>query len=173
MAVAASVYLPLRQSTLASLCWRVIDGFLHRAHAGRADVAVAVGGDAHADARGAGEDAEIIGAIGDVAGDEVRVVGVIDRAVGVGAEVMDVMADGLEVGDDGVFEIEGAVIGSDGDAEGGMAHGRAGIQDRENRIGNRKFRLPAEMDPESAATNASGRVFPDCAGQFPKANLRA
>ena len=49
-----------------------------------------------------------------------------------GAEVVDVVTDGLEVGDDGVFQFEGAVIGSDGDAEGGVAHGRG----RDSRPGN-------------------------------------
>ena len=57
------------------------DGLFHRSDAGRADVAVAVRGDAHAHAGGAGEDAEIVGAVRHIAGDEVGVVGVIDRAV--------------------------------------------------------------------------------------------
>jgi hypothetical protein len=30
--------------------------------------------------------------------------------------------------DDGVFQIDGAVVGSDGNAEGGMAHGGAGFK---------------------------------------------
>jgi hypothetical protein len=40
------------------------------------------------------------------------------------------------VGDNGVFEIEGAVIGSDGDAEGGVAHGRG----RDSRPGNPEWK---------------------------------
>jgi hypothetical protein len=42
------------------------------------------------------------------------------------------VADGLQVLDDGVFEIDGAVVGSDGNAEGWLAHGRGGIQIRES-----------------------------------------
>ena len=49
-----------------------------RADIGRAHMAVTVGGDAHADARGAAEDAEIEGFVGDIAGDNVGVVGIID-----------------------------------------------------------------------------------------------
>jgi hypothetical protein len=62
-----------------------------------------------------------------------------------GPEVMDFVTDGFEMSNNGVFEVEGAVVGSDGDAEGGVAHGRAGIQDRETRNGNRKFHPASEM----------------------------
>jgi serine-type D-Ala-D-Ala carboxypeptidase/endopeptidase (penicillin-binding protein 4) len=97
--------------------------FFHAADIRGADVAVAVRGDAHADAGGAGEDAEIEGTVRHVAGDEVGVGRIIDRFVALGAEVGDLMADLLKVGNDCVFQIDGAVVGTDGNAEGRMAHG--------------------------------------------------
>ncbi len=93
------------------------EGFLHRADVGGTDMAVAVGGDAHADARGAGQNAEIIGAIRDVAGDEVCEVGIIDGFAGVGSEVMDFVTAGFQMRGDGVFEIDGTVIGCRGRRE--------------------------------------------------------
>jgi hypothetical protein len=98
------------------------DGFLDGADAGGADVGVAVGGDAHTDTRGAGEDAVVEGAVGDAAGDEVGVIGVVHGFLGVRAEVLDLVTGGLEVGGDGVFQVECAVVGAEGDAKGGLAH---------------------------------------------------
>lgn len=113
--------------------------FFHGANVRGADVAVAVCRDGHADSGGAGQDAEIVSAIGHIAGDEVRVVGVIHGLTRMRSEIMDFVTHFLKVGNYGVFEIDGAVIGSEGNAECGMAHGRAGIQDWEFQIGNRKF----------------------------------
>lgn len=98
------------------------DGFLHIADVRAADMNVAVRSDAHADARGAGEDAEIEGAIGDVAGDGVREIGIVNGIRGVGAEILDFVASPTEVGDDGVFHFKSAMIGADSDAEWGLAH---------------------------------------------------
>ena len=77
---------------------------------------MAVGGDAHADAaRCRARMPKSCLPSSHIAADELRVVGVIDGVRGVGAEVGDLVADGFrEVVDDGVFEFEGAVIGSDG-----------------------------------------------------------
>ena len=99
-----------------------------RADIGRAHMAVTVGGDAHADARSAAEDAEIEGLVGDIAGDHIGVVGIIDRTIVMGAEIVDLVTDRFEVGNNGVFEVEGAVIGSNGNAKSGVAHGVAGFK---------------------------------------------
>ena len=56
-------------------------------------MAVAVGSDAHAHARGAGEDAELKGLVGDVPSDHIGVLGIIDRAIAVGAKIMDLVPD--------------------------------------------------------------------------------
>ena len=124
-------------------------GFLDGADIRRAHMAVAVRGDAHAHAGGAGEDAEIIGAVRDIAGDGVGIIRIIHGLAGEWTEVVNIVAAAFQMREDGVFHFKGAVIGSEGNAEGGMAHGRGGIQDGETRIGNRKFRHPREM---SAAT---------------------
>ena len=84
---------------------------------GGADVLVAVGGDAHADACFTNEDAEIVMARDDVAADGFREIGVIDRIGGGGAEVGDDAAFCQEVGVDFFLQFEAAVVGSDGDAE--------------------------------------------------------
>jgi hypothetical protein len=62
----------------------------------------------------------------------------------VSAEVADFVTHRHKVLGDSVFEIDGAVIGSDGNAEGRMAHGRDGIQMPECPLGNRKFQSFAD-----------------------------
>jgi hypothetical protein len=98
------------------------DCFVDRADIGCANVRVAVGGNAHADTRGAGKDAEFVGFVSHTAGDYIRVVGVINRTIAMSAEIMDLMADRLQMGKDGVFQIEGSVVGSNGNAKSRMAH---------------------------------------------------
>jgi len=64
-----------------------------------------------------------------------------------GAEVIDLVADGLEVRDNGVLEIDGTVIGADGNAEGGVTHGECRIESRETNFANRKFQISARNEP--------------------------
>ena len=138
------------------------DCFIHRADVGSADVAVTVRRDAHADAGRAGEDAKIIGPIRDRAGYEICVIRVIHRVLSLGAEVLDLVADGFEMGDDGVLEIDGAVIGSDGNTKGRVTHGDCRIESRESNFANRKIHI---SDTNGAEGTSALRVRARAAGR--------
>ncbi len=83
---------------------------------GGADIGEPVGGDAHAYAAFAHEDTEVGFACCDAFADGLGEVGVIDAFGVVRAEVRDEEAGEVEVGEYGLFEVETAVIGADGDA---------------------------------------------------------
>ena len=82
----------------------------------------AIRSNGHSNARRAGEDAKVESPIGHIASDEIGVVGIINRFMTVSSEVLNFVPQRDEVLDDCVFKIDGAVIGSDGNAESGMAH---------------------------------------------------
>lgn len=98
------------------------DGFLDIADVGGADVVEAIRGDAHANAGGAGENAEVKCVVGNVVPHDLRVVGIIHGICGMRAEILDFISAFAEVGDDGVFHFKSAMIGANGDAEWGIAH---------------------------------------------------
>jgi hypothetical protein len=56
------------------------------------------------------------------------------------------MAGLLEVRDDGVFQIDGAVVGSDGNAEGGVAHGRGGFKGARRELETANFAKSGWME---------------------------
>jgi len=85
---------------------------------GGADLRVAVGGDAHADAAGADEDAKVGLARDHFVADQGGEVGVIDRFRSENAEISDEQPFAGEVSVDVLFQFKPAVVGSDGDAEG-------------------------------------------------------
>ncbi len=91
---------------------------------GGLDADVTICSDAHADTRGANQDAAVRMAGEDAFRDELSVVWVIDGVFAGGAEIGDGMACGLQVADERVFKFDAAVVGSDGDgvARGGVAH---------------------------------------------------
>jgi len=87
-----------------------------------------------------------------------------------GAEVLDFVADGFEMGDDGVLEIDGAVIGSDGNTKGRVTHGDCRIESRETNFANRKIQIADRNEAcGTCASKDSGR--PEAAGFFLKKPL--
>ena len=84
---------------------------------GGADLREAVGRNAHADAAGANEDAKIRLARDDFIADLGREVRVIHGFRGEDAEIRHGKPFAGEVGVDGLFQLESAVVGGDGDAK--------------------------------------------------------
>jgi hypothetical protein len=74
----------------------------------------------------------------------------------VGAEIVDLVADRFEVGNNSVFEVEGAVIGSNGNAKSGVAHGVAGFKTGAGELKTGKFTESDKCD--------AWRRFGACAG---------
>ncbi len=76
---------------------------------------VAVGGDRNADSRAAQGDPEIGAAGGDLLGELVAIIGIIDRFDALGAEIVDLMSALAEPLTEQGFEIDGGMVGSNGD----------------------------------------------------------
>src|SRR3954454_6284098 len=92
---------------------------------GRPDAADLVGGDAHADAAAADEDAAIDASFTDGLGHLEREVRIIDAGVPLRAHVADLVVELRQEGDDAPFDIETAMIASDGNSHGCWISGRS------------------------------------------------
>lgn len=93
---------------------------------GGADVGIFIGGDAHADAGFADEDAEIGVSGEDLVDNGAGVVGVVDGVERVTSEVFELMPVFFESAKDNGLKVIASVVGSDGDFIGSDGYGLFG-----------------------------------------------